>query len=135
MRICFDLDGVICRLREPGQSYAELEPVSGAVEKLRQLKAAGHYIIISTARHMKTCQGNVGMVVARQGAVTLDWLARHEIPYDEIHFGKPHAQIYIDDNAWRFQSWDLIAGDGSTLPDSAEHRKAAGQSAPDAQRS
>lgn len=126
MRICIDLDGVICRLREPGQTYADLEPVPGAVEKVRALKAAGHYLIICTARHMKTCEGNVGMVVARQGAVTIDWLTRHGIPYDELHFGKPHAQIYIDDNALRFESWGAIDGDGSNLPNSTEHQKAAG---------
>jgi len=125
LRICIDLDGVLCRLREPGQTYAELQPVPGAVEKIRALKAAGHYIILATARHMKTCEGNVGMVVARQGAVTLDWLSRHQVPYDEIHFCKPHAQVYIDDNAVRFESWDAIAGDGSNLPDSTEHRQAA----------
>ena len=127
MRICIDLDGVVCRLREAGQTYAELEPVAGAVEKLRALKAAGHYIILSTARHMKTCEGNVGLVVARQGAVTLDWLNRHGVEYDEIHFGKPHAQIYIDDNALRFESWAEIAGDGSNLPLSAEQQQAAGE--------
>jgi capsule biosynthesis phosphatase len=123
MRICIDLDGVVCRLREPGQNYAELEPVPGAVEKLRQLRAAGHTIIIATARHMKTCDGNVGLAVARQGGVTLDWLARHGIEYDEIHFGKPHAQVYIDDNGLRFESWGSIAGDGSTLPLNTEQRK------------
>jgi capsule biosynthesis phosphatase len=130
MRICIDLDGVICALRKPGQSYADVEPIPGATEKLRQLKAAGHYLIIATARHMKTCQGNVGQVVARQGAVTLDWLARHGIEYDEIHFGKPHAQVYIDDNALRFQAWDLIASDGSSLPASTEQRQAAHNGGP-----
>lgn len=125
MRICIDLDGVICQLREPGQNYADLQPVPGAVEKLRQLRAAGHYIIISTARHMKTCEGNVGQVLARQGAVTLAWLERHGIEYDEIYFGKPHAQVYLDDNAMRFEAWDTIAGDGSSLPVSAESKAAA----------
>src|SRR4051812_13318684 len=109
MRICIDLDGVICQLKMAGQSYSELQPVPGAIEKLRALKAAGHYIIICTARHMKTCGGNVGRVVARQGAVTLKWLEKHEIEFDEIHFGKPHAQIYIDDNAFRFNGWQSIA--------------------------
>ena len=123
MRICIDLDGVICRLREPGQDYADLAPVDGAIEKLRQLKAAGHYLIIHTARHMKTCQGNVGLVVARKGAVTLDWLARHGVPYDELYFGKPHAQVYIDDNAMCFQNWEEIAGDGSSFPRSTEERQ------------
>jgi capsule biosynthesis phosphatase len=134
MRICLDLDGVICRLREPGEQYADLQPVAGAVEKLRELRAAGHYIILATARHMKTCDGNVGKVVARQGATTLDWLARHGIEYDEIHFGKPHADVYIDDNALRFETWDRIAGDGSTLPRSHEKSKAAAASANDGRR-
>lgn len=124
MRICIDLDGVICKLRLPDQSYADVEPVPGAIGKLRELKAAGHYLIICTARHMKTCEGNVGRVVARQGAVTLEWLAKHGIEYDEIHFGKPHAQVYIDDNALRFSSWSEIAGDGASLPPSAEQRVA-----------
>jgi capsule biosynthesis phosphatase len=127
VRICIDLDGVICSLRGPGQNYVDLQPVPGAAEKLRQLKAAGHYIIICTARHMKTCEGNVGAVVARQGLVTLDWLKRHNIQYDELHFGKPHAQVYIDDNALRFESWSAISSDGSSLPASAEERLAAEQ--------
>lgn len=124
MRICIDLDGVICRLREPGQEYADVEPVAGAVERLRELRAAGHYLIIYTARHMKTCQGNVGQVVARLGAVTLEWLARHEVPFDEIHFGKPHADVYLDDNAVRFETWSQIAGDGANLPLSREQQAA-----------
>lgn len=121
MRICIDLDGVICELKKPGQSYADLQPMPGAIEKLRGLKAAGHYLIIHTARHMKTCEGNVGRVIARQGHVTLSWLAKHGIEYDEIHFGKPHAQVYIDDNALRFSGWDKIKPDGSSLPNSTEH--------------
>lgn len=116
MRLCIDLDGVICQLRQPDQEYHELEPVPGAKEKLQALRAAGHYVILHTARHMKTCQGNVGMVIARKGAITLEWLARHGIEYDEIYFGKPHADIYIDDNAFRFTGWDAIADDGSSLP-------------------
>ncbi len=124
MRICIDLDGVICSLRRPEQKYAELEPVPGAVEKLRALRAAGHFIIIFTARHMKTCGGNVGQVVARQGAVTLEWLTRHGIEYDEFHFGKPHADVYIDDNALRFTGWEQIAVDGWTLPQRTEGKLA-----------
>ena len=120
MRICIDLDGTICRLRRPEQSYAEVEAMPHAVEKIRQFKNAGHYVIIYTARHMKTCNGNVGQVIARQGLVTLEWLERNGIPYDEIHFGKPHADVYLDDNAVRLSRWDEIADDGSNLPSSTE---------------
>lgn len=115
-RICLDLDGVICELRRTDQSYEDLKPVPGAVERIKDLKENGHYIIISTARRMKTCQANVGKVIADIGKVTLDWLARYEIPYDEIHFGKPWAHIYVDDNAMRFTNWDEIKGDGSSFP-------------------
>ena len=62
-RICIDLDGVICNLRRPGEDYADLLPVPGAVEKVRALRNAGHYVIINTARHMKTTGGNVGLAV------------------------------------------------------------------------
>ncbi len=123
MRIALDLDGVICQLRKSKQHYSELEPVLGAVEKIRALRAEGHYIIISTARHMNTCNGNASRVVARQGLITLDWLKRHNSEYDEFHFGKPYAHLYIDDNALRFASWDQI--NVSILPHSTEERLAA----------
>lgn len=124
MRICIDLDGVICRLKEEGQQYDELLPVDGAPESLRALKENGHYIIINTARHMKTCQGNLGAVAAKISLITLKWLEKYNIPYDEIYFGKPHADVYIDDNAYRFSKWEDIKDDGSNLPLSKEKQLA-----------
>ncbi len=50
------------------------------------------------------------------------WLARHAIEYDEIHFGKPHADVYLDDNAVRFEAWSHISADGASLPVSAEQQ-------------
>lgn len=123
MKICIDLDGVICRLKEEGETYADLLPVKGAPESLQALKESGHYIIINTARHMKTCQGNLGAVGAKISLITLKWLEKYEIPYDEIYFGKPHADVYIDDNAYRFVGWDDIEKDGSNLPVSREKQK------------
>ena len=105
MRIVVDLDGTICELKLPGQTYAEVLPKPGAVDALRGMKEQGHTIIIYTARHMKTCQGNVALVAARVGKITLDWLERYEVPYDEIIFGKPYGDVYIDDLALRFTGW------------------------------
>jgi capsule biosynthesis phosphatase len=127
MRICIDLDGVIAELRKPGETYADVKPVPGAVERVRTLRAAGHYVILYTARHMKTCDGNTSKVIARQGLTTLRWLEEHGIEVDEIMFGKPHADVYIDDNAYRFQAWDEIAADGSTLPRSHESQHESGR--------
>lgn len=120
MRICIDLDGVICGFKQKGETYADVKPITGAIEKLKALKDNGHYIIIQTARHMKTCESNLGKLNAKVAKVTLDWLEKHEVPYDEIYFGKPWANIYIDDNGFRFTDWNLISGDGSDLPASAE---------------
>ena len=121
---CIDLDGVISQLKKPGQTYADLEPMPGAIEKLRALREAGHVIIINTARHMKTTGGNTGAAIARIGQMTLDWLARHGVGYDEIHFGKPWADVYIDDNALRFSDWAAIDGSGANLPVCNEKKQA-----------
>jgi capsule biosynthesis phosphatase len=118
--ICVDLDGVIAKLRTEGQSYSDVLPVDGAVAKLNSLKLSGNKIIIYTARHMKTTEANVGLVMAKMGKITLDWLQKYNVPYDEIYFGKPWADIYIDDNAYRFESWAVIAGDAHGLPESNE---------------
>jgi capsule biosynthesis phosphatase len=108
MRIIIDIDGTITELKKHGQTYATVRINPGAAEHIRALKAAGHTIILQTARHMKTCGGDQGQVVAKVGKPTLDWLAEQEIPYDEIYFGKPYGDVYIDDLALPFMSWDSI---------------------------
>ncbi|GJG88435.1 hypothetical protein tb265_36160 [Gemmatimonadetes bacterium T265] len=108
LRIAVDLDGTICALRRPGESYADVAPMPGAADRLRELRAAGHYVIIITARNMATCEGNLGRVMKNVGRLTLEWLDRHGIEYDEIYFGKANAHVYIDDRAHRFSSWDAV---------------------------
>jgi capsule biosynthesis phosphatase len=105
MRIAIDLDGTICPIKQPHQSYADLEPLPGAVEQIRTLRAAGHYVIILTARNMATCESNLGKVMKNIGKTTLDWLEKYTVEYDEIYFGKPNAEVYLDDRAIRFTSW------------------------------
>lgn len=108
MRIVIDLDGTICPIKGKGETYADLSPHEGAVAKLKALKAEGHYLIIQTARNMATCESNLGKVMKNVGKVTLDWLDKYEIPYDEIYFGKPNAELYIDDRAFRFDNWSGV---------------------------
>lgn len=102
MRICLDVDGTLCELKSRHDDYATVRPLPHAAEAIRQLRAAGHYVILATARHMKTCGANVGLVVARQGPTLIEWLNRHGIEYDELWFGKPHADLYVDDKALAF---------------------------------
>jgi capsule biosynthesis phosphatase len=122
-RICIDLDGVIADFKKGNETYADVNVIEGAKEKLSELKQNNFYIIIQTARHMKTCEGNVGLVNAKITKITLEWLEKHQIPFDEIYFGKPWAHIYIDDNAFRFEKWNTIASDGSSFPKNNESHK------------
>lgn len=105
MRIVIDLDGTICPIKKTNETYDTLPVMPGAVERIRELKSNGHYIIIQTARNMATQEGNLGKVMKNIGKITLDWLEKNEIEYDEIYFGKPNGHIYIDDRALRFSDW------------------------------
>ena len=50
MRICLDVDGTLCELKSQGDHYATVRPLPHAAESIRALRAAGHYIILATAR-------------------------------------------------------------------------------------
>jgi len=97
-----DLDDTICRTTDG--DYKRSIPVEGVATRLREYKAAGFEIIINTSRNMRTYQGNIGKITAHTLPVIIDWLRTHEIPYDEIHVGKPwcgHEGFYVDDRAIR----------------------------------
>ena len=105
-RYCFDLDGTICTNKEVGQTYEDVVPMEGAVETLKKLREDGHYIIIMTARNMQTHNNNLGKVIANQAPIVIDWLKKYDIPYDELLFGKPHADYFIDDKGVQYTNWD-----------------------------
>ena len=96
MRICFDLDDTLCY----GKPYEIAQPIPGRADLLRELRSEGHVIIISTARFMSTCNSNIGEVIKEVGMLTLEQLDLWDFEYDEIHFGKPSADLYVDDKAF-----------------------------------
>ncbi len=99
MRFCFDLDSTLVTQPLVQGDYSTVAPIDRNIQFCRFLKDQGHYIIIYTARRMKTHQGNVGAVLRDIGQITQDTLTKYNIPYDELHFGKPYAHFYIDDLA------------------------------------
>lgn len=102
-RLVFDLDGTLTH-DDPQASYAERRPNADVVEKLRAYRAQGFEIVICSSRNMRTYEGQIGKINANTLPVILDWLARHDIPYDEIHVGKPWCGtegFYVDDKAIR----------------------------------
>jgi capsule biosynthesis phosphatase len=106
-RICFDLDGTICYTKKPGEKYEDVLPLPGAIETLKQLKDDGWYIIIATARNMRTYNHNVGQVAAFQTKIVVDWLTKWQIPFDEL-WVKPHVSLFIDDKGVKFENWNQI---------------------------
>ena len=99
LRVCFDLDNTLVTHPTIPGDYSSVLPIQRNIDYLKLLKSLGHTIIIYTARRMKTHKGNVGAIVADIGKVTFESLDKFDIPYDEIHFGKPYANFYIDDLA------------------------------------
>ena len=102
-RLVFDLDGTLTH-DDPDVGYPERAPNAAMVEKLRAYREQGFEIVICSARNMRTYGGDLGKINANTLPVILDWLARHQIPYDEIHVGKPWCGtegFYVDDKAVR----------------------------------
>ncbi len=109
LRICIDLDGTICELRKEGQGYADVRPKTGAKTMIDRLHQSGHTIIIHTARNMGSSGHNLGKAMKNIGQITFNWLKKYDIYYDEIFFGKPNADITIDDRVIRFENnWEQI---------------------------
>jgi len=96
MIVCFDLDGTLCTQR-PAGDYENAEPLEDRIVELRSRYYRGSIVKIWTAR----------------GAATgIDWsdvtrkqLAKWNVPYHELSFGKPYADIYVDDRAVKAEEW------------------------------
>lgn len=74
LRICIDLDGTICTIKKPDETYADVKVMPGAKEFIDSLKADGHTIIINTARNMQTQGHNVGKVMKNVGkSLLIGW--------------------------------------------------------------
>lgn len=99
IRVCFDLDNTLVTTPLIANDYTTVMPIRNMINYLCYLKKMGITIIIYTARRMLTHSGNQGKVLADIGTITFDTLKKFNIPFDEIYFGKPYADFYIDDKA------------------------------------
>jgi len=102
--VVIDIDGTLCPVKKPDEKYSDMLPYKEILAKLKEYKEAGFYIILYTARNMRTHAGNIGRINANTAKFTLEWLDKHKIPYDEVHFGKPwqgKGGFYVDDKTIR----------------------------------
>ncbi|WP_108945136.1 HAD-IIIC family phosphatase [Shewanella halifaxensis] len=101
-RLIVDLDGTLTMADT--NNYAEVTPRQDVIDRLKEYQAKGFEIVISTARNMRTFEGNVGKINIHTLPTITAWLDKHNVPYDEILVGKPwcgHEGFYIDDRAIR----------------------------------
>lgn len=101
--IVMDIDNTFCEKRG-GKEYKDLEPYPEVVEQMKVYRKMGYKIVLQTARQMNTHQGNLGLINKITVPVLIEWLEKWEIPYDELHVGKPwcgHTGFYVDDRAIR----------------------------------
>lgn len=92
---CIDIDGTICTNTEG--EYEAAEPYADVIEEINRLYEAGHRIVLLTARGSTT---------------SIDWRSCTErqltvwgVRYHELHFGKPSADIYVDDKGMNAKAW------------------------------
>lgn len=99
-----DIDGTLCPIKQSGENYIDLEPYPEMLARLCEYREIGFYIILNTARNMRTHDGCLGLINKHTAKVLLDWLEKHDIPYDEIYYGKPwqgQGGFCVDDKTIR----------------------------------
>ena len=113
--IVIDLDHTICipnlDMPDTYHRYAKAKPVTEIIDKMKELKYNGFKIVIATSRRMVTHNGDINKIIEDVGQVTTDWLKEHDVPYDELIWGKPYSSTYyVDDKAMTpssFLEWDI----------------------------
>ncbi len=112
-RLVFDLDNTLT-IHDSARAYPEQQPNLPVIEKLREYKEMGFEIIIFTARNMRSFSTSIGKINAVTLPIIIDWLNAHDVPFDEVHVGKPWCGkegFYIDDKAIRPSEFTALSYD------------------------
>lgn len=111
-KLIVDLDGTITKANT--SDYKNVLPREDFIQKLHVYKNNGFSITIATARNMRTYEGNVGKINIHTLPIIIEWLDKHDVPYDEIIVGKPwcgHEGFYIDDRSVRPSEFSTLSLD------------------------
>ncbi len=95
--LVFDIDDTICV--HHNRDYPNAKPIQPVIDKINRLKAQGYYIKLYTARGQNSCKGDLELIKERNEKVLQEWLDKNGVQYDELIFGKPLGDWYIDDKA------------------------------------
>ncbi len=99
MRYVFDVDDTISRC--DFRDYENAEPITEITNAITEIKRNDQnaYICLHSSRGMLSCDGDIQKIESTHRERLVSWLQKHEIPYDELIFGKPYADVYVDDKA------------------------------------
>jgi len=96
MRLVFDIDGVLCDEYHPDVNCRR--PYMDRIAYLNSLFEQGHEIIIYTSRGMKSCNDDPVEAEKKYRILTTNQLISWGLHYDRLYFGKPNADVYIDNH-------------------------------------
>ena len=99
LRIVCDIDGVIAS-KTLNNDYSLATPMHTNIELLNALYEKGHYIVLFTARGYSTGTD--------WSDTTKKQMESWGVKYHELHFGKPNADIYIDDKFIELNSLKIL---------------------------
>lgn len=97
MRAVIDFDDTIFLHGEKNNEIKDGRPIEDTVSKLRKLQNDGWEIIIFSSRGQNSCGGDLEKIKKKYQKEIEDWLKRYNVPYDDLIFGKPLGDIYVDD--------------------------------------
>lgn len=109
LRVVFDLDNTLVTWPNVFKDYSTVDRIDHMVKFAAYLRENGHEVIIATARNTVTSGHNIGKLMKNVGMTTLNSLQQLGIEYDEIHFGKPYGDLYIDDRCFNTYDESLFA--------------------------
>lgn len=81
------------------RDYKNAIPKSDIIQKLNSLYDIGYYILYFTARGQISCNGDIDLINKTHRHTLETWLLNNNVKYNELLFGKPLGQLYIDDKA------------------------------------
>jgi len=97
MRICFDIDGVLCDQSEG--NYEDVKPHGEMIALLNRLYDRGDWIVLYTSRFMGRCKGDRKEVERIGRKFTELQLTSWGVRYHELWMGKPRYDLVIDDRS------------------------------------
>lgn len=108
--IVFDLDDTISftnhQYEDIERKYGEALPNTEIINRMHILKEKGYHITILTARRMLTHNGDINKIIEEVGELTETWLKNHNVPYDNLVWGKPYCtDYYVDDKAMNLEDF------------------------------